>query len=74
LSKITPIDFDIVKEPWNKYELNDNTIVKVRQVLTRVLKKVEGDKTSYSLAGQTLTAVLIPENLKGQPDNNTYSQ
>jgi len=69
-----PIDFDVVREPWQKYELNDNTIVKSKYVLTRLFKKAKEDgKHGYTIDGQTLTIIMVPSELKGTPDSTKYT-
>lgn len=69
------LDFDVVKEPWNKYELADGTIVKIKAVVMRVRKQqtTEAGKTTvnYNFDLQTL-AVSISEE-KGAPDTRVYT-
>jgi hypothetical protein len=68
------MDFDIQKEPWNKYEISDLTILKVRQIIKRVTKVLADDKVSYGIDGDSLSVVLAPDSLKGTPDDKTYSR
>ncbi|MCH7649440.1 MAG: hypothetical protein IIA83_12655 [Thaumarchaeota archaeon] len=68
------IDFDVVREPWQKYELNDNTIIKTKFVLTKLFKKIKEDnKPAYTIDGQNITVVLAPQEVKGQPDSKKYT-
>lgn len=69
-----PIDFDVVREPWQKYELNDTSTLKVKYVLTRLWKKIQDNKPSYRIDGQTHTVMLIPPELRGPIDTRTYSK
>jgi len=68
-----PIDFEAVREPWHKYELNDNTIIKVKYVLTRLFKTQKEGKTGYGIDGQSITVVLPTAESKGQADSTKYT-
>lgn len=69
-----PIDFDVVREPWQKYELHDNTKVKTKLAITKIYKKLNEDgKPNYTIDGQNLTALLAPSESKGPPDSNIYT-
>jgi hypothetical protein len=80
---VTELDFDIIREPWNKYELSDGTILKIKLVLLRVVKKektvsdAETGKTktaiSYGFESQNiLTVYNVPDHLKSQPSREKY--
>lgn len=79
------IDFEVIREPWNRYSIREGTTLQVRFILLR-LSKVEQlnldgavvtssvQERKYNVEGQTLTVLSnIPERLKGTPDTNTYS-
>ena len=34
--KVEEMDFDIVKEDWNEYQLSDGTFLKTKSILTKV--------------------------------------
>lgn len=68
-----PIDFDVVREPWQRYELNDNTVVKSKLIITKIYKIAKNGKPSYTIDGQTVTVLLAPPESKGPPDNFRYS-
>jgi len=69
-----PIDFEIIKEPWNKYQLVDNSVLKTRTVLKKIERVMDGDKVSFTVDAQTLT-VIYPENsLKGTPNPRPISK
>jgi hypothetical protein len=38
------INFEVIKEVWNEYNLEDNSILKVKIVLIRVLKEITDQK------------------------------
>ena len=69
-----PIDFDVVKEPWNKYELTDGTVVKTKVVLTKLGKTIlEGNKANFQIDVQVVSVILVPTELRGTPDTHVYS-
>lgn len=68
-----PVDFDIIDEPWLKYQLQDNTVLKTRYLLTRLYKKMQDGKATYNFDGQTMTIALVPSDLIGPKDNARYS-
>jgi hypothetical protein len=69
-----PLDFDVMKEIWAKYELADNAVLKVKVILTTVTKtQGEGNPTpppNYSLDVQTVVVVLTNE--RGPPDTRVH--
>ncbi|MDH3617711.1 MAG: hypothetical protein OES14_07385 [Nitrosopumilus sp.] len=74
MRKTKPIDFEIIKEPWNKYQLVDNSILKTRAVLKKVERVTEGDKTSYKMDVQNLTVIYADSDLKGTPNPQRISK
>lgn len=70
-----PVDFQVVKENWQKYQLSDGTVLRAKLVLTNVLKA----RTQVNpLTGEPLyqwfvatptpfSLVSWPEQLRGQP-------
>ena len=67
------IDFEVEQEPWNKYELGDETILKTRYVLKTVTRSMVNGKNNYSGDGVPLMVIMVPGKLNGQPDNKKYS-
>ena len=68
------IDFDVHNEPWLSYELNDNTKIKTRYILTRLYRKTQEDnKRYYNFDGQTMTVAIIPPENMGPKDEKIYS-
>ena len=61
------IDFEIIKEPWNKYQLSDNSILKTRTILKKIDRVMEGNKISFTMDAQTLTVIYADPALKGTP-------
>jgi hypothetical protein len=70
------IDFEILREPWNKYELDDGSYIKARYILMKY-RKTEPDaqgKSKYQAEFQTLTVVYnVPKDLKGTPNVEQFS-
>ncbi len=70
------IDFEVLREPWNKYSLTDGSYIKSRYILTKV-KKVEpfGEiKGKVGVEGRTVTVPYnVPLTLKGVPNMKKYS-
>lgn len=75
----TELDFEILREPWNKYSLKDGTNLKSRFILLKIKKRlapatVTEKKTEYGFEGQNLTvAYNVPSELKGPSSNAQYS-
>jgi hypothetical protein len=69
-----PLDFDVLKEDWNKYELSDHSILKVKIVMTTVSKaqsQTPAAQPAYTFDIQNIIVVLTNE--RGQPDTHNYS-
>ncbi|MHA1222155.1 MAG: hypothetical protein ACTSP3_02605 [Candidatus Heimdallarchaeaceae archaeon] len=65
------IDFVIVNEPWNEYQLEDGTILKFRVILKRIRKEKKSEKQSnYIIDSHNLLVILkVPSHLMGEPDD-----
>ena len=63
------LDFEVIKEPWNKYNLMDGSNLKTKTVLMKVSRRTpEQGKPSYNIRSKNLvTAYNVPDNLKGPP-------
>ncbi|MEM4285676.1 MAG: hypothetical protein QW684_05680 [Candidatus Nitrosocaldus sp.] len=64
------IDFDVLNESWNVYELSDGSRLRARLVLLNVLNTGQYDnlgKPIYQTAHTTLFVVRAPKELKGTP-------
>ena len=69
--KYKSIEFEIIKEPWNKYQIIDNSVLKTRTVLKKIERIMDGDKVSFSVDAQTLTVIYADSALKGTPKSTT---
>lgn len=64
---VPPLDFTVVREDWNRYDLADNSILKVKVILT----KIHRNGTQYSVDFNHLFVVLTNE--RGEVDMTVYS-
>jgi len=74
--KEVDLDFEVIREPWNKYSLIDGAHIRSRYLLLRLKKKEptsETEKPSIGVDGQNIVAVYnVPPNLKGPPSRRVY--
>ena len=63
------LDFEVIREPWNKYNLSDGSNLKIMYILLKVRRIIaEPKKPSYSLKSQTIVeAYNVPLELRGPP-------
>lgn len=75
MSSPQELNYDVIQEPWNSYELEDGLILKTRLIVKRVFRKKEGSKGGYDIGSQNLTVLThIPESLIGKKAQRKYSQ
>src|SRR5947199_179917 len=65
------VDFEAKAEPWSSYELTDGTILKVRVILTGVLR-IEGEYDQsgnpiYVVSSQNVVHANAPKKIRGTP-------
>lgn len=72
-SRENSVDFEVIDEPWNKYELSDQSILKTRYILKTVHRSIVNGKNNYRGDGIPLTIILVPPKLKGRSDPKKYS-
>jgi hypothetical protein len=65
------VDFEAKAEPWSTYELTDGTTLKVRVILTGVLR-IEGEYDQsgnpiYVVSSQTVIQANAPKKMRGTP-------
>jgi hypothetical protein len=66
----TEIDFEILREPWSKYRLQDGTLLRVKNPVLHVYKSSENDQQglpNYRTAGASWMSTMIPKELYGSP-------
>ena len=67
------VDFDVTKETWNKYELQDGSKLKIRSELHLVwTEKVDGKMTHRVTAQQNQLWLCDPK-MQGKPDSTRYT-
>lgn len=71
----TDLDFDVLREPWNLYQLEDGTILRVKYVLTRVVRQRDTvGRIGYAFKGQNVVSLSnFPKELKGPPSPRMYT-
>jgi hypothetical protein len=79
------LDFKVVKEFWDIYDLNDGTKLKNRVILTGVKKlsinsiDIDSDRKNnksneYEFDFQSIQSFIFSEKSKGNPHTNTYKK
>lgn len=71
---VRAIEFEIIKEPWNKYEIQDNSVLKTRTILKKVERVINGDQIGFNIDAQTLTVIHADPTLKGAPNNRPITK
>ena len=67
------VDFEVIKESWNKYSLQDGTKFKVRSILQSVwTEKVDG-KTKHNVEVAQHQVWLCDPSVQGNPDTRQYA-
>lgn len=61
------IEFKIRNEDWSIFQLEDDTLLKVKLVLINVLGKRSGKGFEGKLQSQVVLGVFTPEDLRGTP-------
>lgn len=64
------LDFEIVKEPWNKYSLKDGSKLKTRVMLESAWSITANKKKEYRANLKNFTVILCDPSLQG-PKNQT---
>lgn len=74
MTKIRSIDFEIIKEPWNKYQIQDNSVLRTRTILKKIERVIDGEKISFQMDAQTITVVDPDPSLKGTPSKKPITK
>ncbi len=68
------VDFDVIKENWHIYELEDDTTVRTKTVLMNILDGGPSEENpkihKYVLQAKLLNVVSSPNHLKGKKDKS----
>jgi len=63
------MDFEVIKEPWNIYSLEDGTFLKIKVILIKVMQDIE--KGSYAVNTTNALGILSPNVNKKAPSTNS---
>jgi len=61
------LEFEVIEEKWNKYDLVGQTVLKGRLVLTRIARPKFGPVGQYEITAQAVFAVSAPPEKRGDP-------
>lgn len=68
------LDFEIIKEPWNKYSLKDGSDLKTRIMLESVWSIENDGKKNYSVNIKNFTVVMCDPSLQGMKNQTKYTK
>jgi hypothetical protein len=75
--KESEIEFEVLREPWNKYSVDDGSYIKSRFIITKFKKReptTADEKLGYGFEGQNIAVSYnVPTELKGTPSTHQYS-
>ena len=69
------VDFKIIRENWNKYELDDGSIIRTRFILSQIVSTEEpapqdDDLNLGFMEPRIITSIFAPIDKRGTPDRN----
>lgn len=67
------IDFEVLKERWGKYSLDDGSTLKIRFIVTSIMSIQENGKTKYNASIQNVQTIYPAEHLIGTPQTAVFS-
>lgn len=67
------IDFEVLKERWGKYSLDDGSTLKIRFIVTSIMSIQENGKTKYNASIQNIQTIYPAEHLIGTPQTAVFS-
>lgn len=67
------INFEIIKEPWNKYQTADNSVLMIRTILTKVDRATVDGKPTFRVSTQQIIVTDVDPSLKGTPSTISHS-
>jgi len=68
------LDFEIVKESWNKYGLSDGSKLKTRIIIKSAWYFEKDGKKNYSLDMQYFTVIMCDPSLQGTKNQTKWSK
>lgn len=67
------IDFEVLKERWGKYSLEDGSVLKIIFILTNVKTWEENAQTKYNTNIQNIQVIYSAERLIGEPNKAAFT-
>src|SRR5437867_11418066 len=67
------LDFDVLRDGWNRYQLPEGVVLRVRAPILKIFKKRHLDASEsegYLTAGSTIFDVMCPPKVKGVPSES----
>lgn len=68
------LDFEIVKEPWNKYSLSDGSKLKTRVILRSAWFSEKDNKKNYGVDIRNFTVMMCDPSLQGTKNETNYTK
>ncbi len=63
------VDFEIIKEPWNKYSISDGSEIKTRFVLKSVWHTLDNGKIKKFIEPERFIVIMCDPSLQGMPSS-----
>lgn len=67
------LDFEILKEPWNKYTLSDGSKLKTRVILKSVWAELKNGKKEYKIDFESKTEMFCDITLQGSSNKTKWT-
>ena len=61
------LEFDIVKETWNTYYLEDGVRIRGRTILKKLMRRKQGSRYEFTADFQNIFITIAPIHLRGKP-------
>lgn len=71
--KTKNIDFEVIKERWGKYNLDDGSILKIKFILTNIKTFEQDEKKRYNANIQNIQIIYASERLIDEPTKGTFT-
>jgi len=68
------LDFEIIKEPWNKYSLSDGSKLKTRIMIKSAWSFEKDGKKNYSIDMQNFTVLMCDPSLQGAKNQTKWTK
>lgn len=76
LKNMIETDFTIIKEDWNRFLVEDGTVMRVRIIVSKILHTVDKDPMGYpnfTIASNNLVTALVPPRLIKEPSKEPWN-